>query len=237
MQLNIRQEFAAAPGARYRTESKHSGEEFRQDLLVKRIRDAISAREKLVIILDGTAGYGVGFLEESFGGLIREEGFTRADLEPVLEFVSEEEPQLIDEIKRYMFEAVSRISSQEAKPSAISAMDYIGKRVRIQGQEGDVVGVEPDGRLRVRLDDGTQSIRPAGEIDFLITLTLTANEADNVRECINFQLNHFDLALPGEDGWNKEDQKGLERIEEELMTLSNGLTTDNHSIGDDDDNS
>src|SRR4051812_18103321 len=109
MQIDIRRDFAAAPGPRYRTEGKHSGEEFRQDLLVKALQDAMKAGGKLIIDLDGTAGYATSFLEESFGGLIREEGYSMQQLESVLEFRSTEEPQLLDEILRYM---------REAKPKA-----------------------------------------------------------------------------------------------------------------------
>ena len=35
---------------------------------------------KITVIIDGVDGYGSSFLEESFGGLIREEGFTIDDL-------------------------------------------------------------------------------------------------------------------------------------------------------------
>ena len=62
------------------------------------LKECISQNEQLIVDLDGTAGYGTSFLEEVFGGLIREEKFKYQDLKNYLDFISEEEPDLIDEI-------------------------------------------------------------------------------------------------------------------------------------------
>lgn len=100
MILNICKEFSETPGARYKNEGDYSGEEFRETLLLPRFLDAQEKKEKLVIELDGGYGYPTSFLEEAFGGLARQ-----IDIKAVLdtlEFVSEDEPALIADIKNYI---------------------------------------------------------------------------------------------------------------------------------------
>ena len=67
----------------------------------------------MFIVLDGTYGFGTSFLEESFGGLIREDGIDLDDFVTRVDFVSEEETFLIEEIKRYMKDADERKKSNE----------------------------------------------------------------------------------------------------------------------------
>ena len=55
---------------------------------------------QLVIILDGGFGYAPSFLEEAFGGLAREFGVK--EVLDTLEFISDDEPSLISEIKGYI---------------------------------------------------------------------------------------------------------------------------------------
>src|SRR4051812_9592535 len=105
MQLKIATQFTTAPGPRYISEGKFSGEQFRKEQLLPKLREATAANDHLDVILDGASGYGTSFLEESFGGLIREDGFTLAELNRSLKIVSQEEPQLKDEIDQYMRDA------------------------------------------------------------------------------------------------------------------------------------
>lgn len=93
------------PGPRYIKLGPASGEEFRKNWLSKELkRDS-----DLTVDLDGTVGYGSSFLEEAFGGLIREDGF---DNEIVLgiKLISNEEPELIDEIKGYITDAIEEMN-------------------------------------------------------------------------------------------------------------------------------
>lgn len=90
-------EFSRTPSARTENEGKNPGEKLRK-ILVPLLMECISQKEQLIVDLDGTAGYGTSFLEEVFGGLIREEKFKYQDLKDYLDFISEEEPDLIDEI-------------------------------------------------------------------------------------------------------------------------------------------
>jgi hypothetical protein len=94
------------PGPRYKRLGKASGEDFREWL----IRE-LNHSSSLTVNLDGTAGYGSSFLEESFGGLIRE-GMD-ADIVKNIIIISDEEPDLIDEIAGYIEDAIIEISESE----------------------------------------------------------------------------------------------------------------------------
>ena len=100
MIIKISSEFSETPGARYRNEGKCSGEEFREDLLKKKYIEARNKGEKLTIDFDGGYGYPTSFLEEAFGGLARIYG--SVEVLNILDFISLDEPALIDEVKEYI---------------------------------------------------------------------------------------------------------------------------------------
>lgn len=106
MIIKISVDFSDTPGARHRTEGKFSGEEFREDLLEKRYIEAKEQGQKLVIDFDGGYGYPTSFLEEAFGGLARIYG--SSDVLSVLDFISNDEPALIAEVKEYILSASDR---------------------------------------------------------------------------------------------------------------------------------
>src|SRR5688572_28465501 len=97
--INISREFSITPGPRQKKEGSFSAEEFLDKILREKFKEAIQSSSKLRIILDGTAGYATSFLEESFGGLQREN--PNINVLDYLEFVAIEEPYLIDEINEY----------------------------------------------------------------------------------------------------------------------------------------
>ncbi len=82
--INVAEDFSTTPGGRYARHGPSSGEEFRISLR-KMLRQAIAEGGTVVVRLDGTTGYDGSFLEEAFGGLIRKDGFSKADLERSLE--------------------------------------------------------------------------------------------------------------------------------------------------------
>ena len=110
MEINIALDFSRIPGARYPEEGDFSGQEFRQTILLPKLQEAIKKKEMLTINLDGTAGLGTSFLEESFGGLIRVDKFDIESLKNTLEFISEEDPDYITEIWSYINEAYEQES-------------------------------------------------------------------------------------------------------------------------------
>jgi hypothetical protein len=105
MKIKIASDFTTAPGPRKVSEGKFSGEQFRKEFLLPKVREASDKKCHLIIDLDGTSGYGTSFLEESFGGLIREDNLRLATLNALLLFVSQEEPDLLQEIREYMEDA------------------------------------------------------------------------------------------------------------------------------------
>lgn len=105
MKIKIATDFTTAPGPRLISEGKFSGEQFRKEVLLPKVREAISKKCSLVVDLDGTSGYGTSFLEESFGGLIREDKISLATINSFLTLVSTEEPDLLMEIREYLEDA------------------------------------------------------------------------------------------------------------------------------------
>lgn len=105
LEISIAKDFSTVPGARYPNEGDFSGQEFRNDVLIPKIKEALSNHVHLIINLDGTAGYGTSFLEEAFGGLIRIDGYSFYELNNLMEFISMEDDEYIDEIKSYMKDA------------------------------------------------------------------------------------------------------------------------------------
>lgn len=103
--LNIAKEFSTTPGSRKIKESVFSGEKLRSEILFPLVKKAMTENSKIEINLDGTAGFGTSFLEEAFGGLIRENKLDYNDLSKRLSFISTEEEYLVDDILKYMQDA------------------------------------------------------------------------------------------------------------------------------------
>ena len=103
--ISIAKDFSRIPGARFPEEGDHSGQEFRTSLLLPNLKEAISKKDKLRVILDGTAGLGTSFLEEAFGGLIRIDNISYDDILSTLELVSEEDDEYKEEINQYIKDA------------------------------------------------------------------------------------------------------------------------------------
>lgn len=105
MIINISKDFSSIPGARYPEEGDFSGQDFRTRILYPKLDEAIKNNTSLTVILDGTAGLGTSFLEESFGGLIRENKLKYDDIIKTLVIISNEDPCYIDEIMDYLNDA------------------------------------------------------------------------------------------------------------------------------------
>lgn len=99
-EYDIGNDFSKFPGGRYRKDGPHSGEIFREDVLV----ELLNSSDKLVISLDNTLGYGSSFLEETFGGLVRKQHFDSQTLHDKLDFLSSDK-YLIKKIWNYIDKA------------------------------------------------------------------------------------------------------------------------------------
>jgi hypothetical protein len=86
--LSVAEQFSKVPGARLRRDGPNSAEEFRSDVLIPVLRSAINDDAVLEVLLDGTAGYGSSFLEETFGGLVRTSIFPPAQIRDHLRVVA-----------------------------------------------------------------------------------------------------------------------------------------------------
>jgi hypothetical protein len=98
--INIARDFSRYPAGRYRTDGPYPGEKCREDFLVPVLRKG----KMLVVELDGTMGYGSSFLEETFGGLVRADGFTPEELRNKVLLVTKDKA-LCEEIWEYVQEA------------------------------------------------------------------------------------------------------------------------------------
>lgn len=87
-------DFTEYPGPRYRSQGNHSGEEFYWSILKGLFEEINESNGKLIIDLDGTAGYASSFLDEAFGNLAYDFG-ERAVLDHI-EIVSHDEPDWND---------------------------------------------------------------------------------------------------------------------------------------------
>ena len=100
----IAKDFSETVGGRYKREGDFSGELFRETLLKPSFVKATSLKEPLLIDFDGGYGYPTSFLEESFGGLVRD-GFNKDLILSTLEFKSLDNPRIIERVKSYILEA------------------------------------------------------------------------------------------------------------------------------------
>lgn len=98
--IKISVDYSNTPGPRLKTEGKYSGEDFRETVLKPKFELAIQSKEKILVNLDGGYGYPPSFLEEAFGGLARE--YDERVVQETFEFISEDEPSLIEEIRGYI---------------------------------------------------------------------------------------------------------------------------------------
>jgi hypothetical protein len=97
--IDIGKDFFRYPAGRYRTDGPYSGEVFRTRFLIP----GLEQNEHIAVKLDGTAGYGSSFLEEAFGGLVRQ-GYRPERIRQSITLISED-PGLIEEIEEYIEDA------------------------------------------------------------------------------------------------------------------------------------
>jgi hypothetical protein len=107
--IEIAKEFSTTPGGRFRIMGPDSGEEFRDRL--KRELDKTPA-ETVTVILDGVEGYGSSFLEEAFGGLIRNRLVPAAEALRRVRVIAKDRyyTTYADEARGYMEAAAARLN-------------------------------------------------------------------------------------------------------------------------------
>jgi len=105
--INVARDFGRYPAGRYLADGPFSGQAFRQTLLVPALN---RAEGSIDIELDGARGLASSFLEESFGGLVREEGFDPQSLLDRLNLHSSD-LSLVEEIREYIASSKAKTES------------------------------------------------------------------------------------------------------------------------------
>jgi len=97
MQVNVGTDFSLNPAGRFADDGPASGEIFRDRILVPKLMKG----SIVDVYLDDAEGYGSSFLEEAFGGLVRNKKFAASDLHSRLNIFSIDE-SMIEEIWEYI---------------------------------------------------------------------------------------------------------------------------------------
>jgi len=110
--ISIARNFSKYPAGRYRTDGNASGEAFRESVLVPALKEGATVS----VLFDGIAGCGSSFLDEAFGGLVRNAGMDKAFLDKHLKLLSNDS-SLDDFIRltdRYIQQATEEFSAEVA---------------------------------------------------------------------------------------------------------------------------
>lgn len=107
--LSVLSDFSEYPGIRYITQGSNTGEEFYHSKLNEAFAKAYQDGTKLIVNLDGTAGYTSSFIDESFGNLLFD--FSEDIVTKILEIISNDEPDW----KRFIYEETFKNWSKRIK--------------------------------------------------------------------------------------------------------------------------
>lgn len=120
MNLYVATQFSRKPGPRFKNQSpsNNSGQEFREKLLLPRLKQCIESKDKLFCIFDGCSGAGVSFLEESFGGLIRA-GISYDDIKRHLTIVWNSMPRKVIQANAFIEKAYHDKMAEENKEEGV----------------------------------------------------------------------------------------------------------------------
>lgn len=103
LHLSVANDFSTTPGARYKIDGPFSAEEFFDNLLLPKYKEARKKGLKLVVDLDRVAGYATSFLQGSFGNLANQ--FGADEVFTTIEIITNDEPYLKDYVNKYIQEA------------------------------------------------------------------------------------------------------------------------------------
>lgn len=95
-EIHVAKCFSRFPTGNINKDGVFCGENFRTQHLIP----SLLLHDKVTVVLDGTMGYGSGWLKEAFGKLTKD--FTIKELESILTIVSKEDPSLAVEAWMYI---------------------------------------------------------------------------------------------------------------------------------------
>ena len=105
--ISIAEDFSRYPAGRIPVDGDWSGERFREEYLVPALRDF----DRVTVVFNGIAGVASSFLDEAFGGLVRECGMDEADLKGRLTLRTDEGYEDFARLAWYHIEWASRALS------------------------------------------------------------------------------------------------------------------------------
>jgi hypothetical protein len=108
MIYRIADSFTRYPAGRYKSDGPYTGEALRE-ILIKLLKE----EDQVYVVLDGALGYASTFLEECFGGIIREGVFDYTYLQKHMTLVSSEYPRYALDSWKYILDAEQRLDRVE----------------------------------------------------------------------------------------------------------------------------
>lgn len=97
--INLAKNFSPLPAGHTKSDGVHSGEHFRE-ILVGYLQQ--SQNSVIEVCFDGVLGAGSCFLDEAFGGLIRDRIITYDDFYRRIKIVANKHPEILEKINRYV---------------------------------------------------------------------------------------------------------------------------------------
>lgn len=96
IKIVIAKDFSDTPGARYKTDGPFSGEQFLEEILLPKFKEAIKKDCFVEIYLDDVWGYPSSFISGSFGKLAKD--YTSEEVLTHIKLISESDPLLVEKI-------------------------------------------------------------------------------------------------------------------------------------------
>lgn len=105
IKIKVVEDFSPSPGGRFKKDGPYSGEQFREEVL----KPALGKNEEILIDLDGAFGYPSSFLEEAFGGLVRNGIIGAREVLRRIHFLASGPYEIyVSDIKKYIENAAHR---------------------------------------------------------------------------------------------------------------------------------
>lgn len=103
IRISVAKDYTTIPAGNFKKNGTLSGEEFRLKFLVPAMEKS-AGKIPILVDLDGTKGYGWGWLRVAFGGLVHTYG--KELVKATLILASKEEPYLIQDVEKIIEDAV-----------------------------------------------------------------------------------------------------------------------------------
>lgn len=145
--ISIARDFSRYPGGRFIEDGKNSAERFKKELLLP----ALEKHETVEIDFEEIAGCGASFLEETFGGLIRDNGFSAEEI--YKRIILKTRQSRIEEIHSYIDAAQKKKNNPVQQDNkSIPLPEYLKNFFDKLNQENTLLTRRPQYRVRLELN-------------------------------------------------------------------------------------